>query len=124
VALSANIIKFSLMRSVPAERFWTVYETYRDASPRPSGTIFYGKRCRPDAAQARLAQDIPGINLIAIPTGRHNGPGFLKERGELAATLNNEIRSVLRRMGVPLSPAVAPKEEVVSVRAEPVAVVE
>ena len=102
VALAANVIMHTLHRSLPPEGIWDVYATYREAEKRPSGTIIYGKRCPPDAEQAKLVGDIPGVRLVPLPTGRHNGPGFLKERGELAATLANEIRPVLCRLGIQL----------------------
>lgn len=124
VALAANVIMFTLAKTFGGDVYWDVYERYRDAVPRPTGTIIYGKRCRPDSAQAKLMESIPGVKLVALPTGRHNGPGFLKERGELAALLANEIRPVLRRLGVPLAPEAVPVGEPAATRPEPVPAVE
>ena len=123
VALAANVIAHTLMRS-DIHTFWDVFPRYRDTEPRPSGTIIYGARCRPDAAQAELCKSIPGVKLVPLRTGRHNGPGYLKERGELATTLANEIRPVLRRLGVPLTPANTATGRTVEPRSEAVAVAE
>jgi len=120
VALAANVIAHTLTRSLDAVDLWDVYERYNDASPRPTGTIIYGQRCTPDAKQAELVRHFPEIKLVPLATGRHNGPGFLKERGELADTLSSEIRLVLRRLGVPLNPATAKAEEQIALHAEPV----
>jgi len=123
VALAANVIAHSIRRSTPSDRFWDVYDRYSEASSRCTGTIIYGERCRPDAHQAQLVKHLPGLKLMPLPTGRHNGPGFLKERGQLADTLSNEIRSVLRRLGAPLMPAKAHAAEHVALHAETVAAV-
>ncbi len=124
VALAANVIMHTLAPTIPDADVWDVYGRYRDAEPRPTGTIIFGARCRPDAAQAELVKSIPGVKLVPLPTGRHNGPGFLKERGELATTLTNEIRPVLRRLGVPLSPTTASSGLPVGVQSGPVPAIE
>lgn len=124
VALAANVIMHTLAPTIPDANFWDVYERYRDAEPRPTGTIIFGARCRPDAAQAELVKSIPGVKLVPLPTGRHNGPGFLKERGELAATLTTEIRPVLRRLGVPLSPPTPSTNLSIEAHSEPVPAIE
>lgn len=124
VALAANVIKHTLNRTIPPGHEWDVYPRYRNADPRPTGTIIYGARCRPDAAQAEICKSIPGIRLVPLPTGRHNGPGFLKERGELAGTLTQEIRSVLRRLDVPLAPASSQPDRSLDVQSSPVPVTE
>ena len=126
VALAANVIKHTIVRANVNQNIpmWDVFPRYRDAEPRPSGTIIYGARCRPDAAQADLCKSIPGVKLVPLRTGRHNGPGYLKERGELATTLSNEIRPVLRRLGVPLTPANTATGRTVEPRSEAVAVIE
>jgi hypothetical protein len=124
VALAANVIAHTLVRGMPSSQMWDVYPRYRDANPRPTGTVIYGTRCRPDAAQAEMVKSIPGVKLVPLPTGRHNGPGFLKERGELASTLTNEIRPVLRRLGVPLAPVTTAAGPAVDIRANAVPVTE
>ncbi|NUM55804.1 MAG: hypothetical protein HUU46_19355 [Candidatus Hydrogenedentes bacterium] len=124
VALAANVIKHTLNRTIPPDRMWDVYPRYRDANPRPTGTIIYGERCRPDAAQAEICKTIAGVHLMPLATGRHNGPGFLKERGELADTLTSEIRTVLRRLDVPLAPAPSLQDRPVDLQSSPVPVTE
>ena len=124
VALAANVIMHTLHSNLPPNDIWDVYATYREAERRPSGTIIYGKRCPPDAAQAKLVGDIPGVKLVPLPTGRHNGPGFLKDRGELAATLAGEIRPVLQRYGIVLTSATAMEQRSMPLCTGPVPAVE
>lgn len=100
VAISANVIEHVVSRTLPPEQIVDAYELYASSAPRPSGTIFYGERCIPDAEQARIVGQLEGITLRPVPTGRHNCPGHLKERGKLADALHAEIRGVLRMKGI------------------------
>jgi pimeloyl-ACP methyl ester carboxylesterase len=67
-------------------------EEYRRAQPRPRVSLFYGKTAWPDARQAQLLRDIDSnAALMPLPTGRHNTPSFLKQRGELGQRLAEAI---------------------------------
>ena len=107
VALSANLISHLAHKHIPADEVWDVPGAFENANGgRPKGTIFYGERCGPDAQQASLVRSrLPEIKLVPVPTGRHNCPGYLKERGRLAPALHEEIRSVLRDRGFTIGPA-------------------
>ena len=63
-------------------------EEYRRAEKRPRVSLFYGQTAWPDARQAQLLRDVePTAALMPLPTGRHNTPSFLKQRGELGERL-------------------------------------
>ena len=110
VALSANVISHWCRKQLGDDAFFDVRSVYENVSPRPRGTIFYGERCRPDAEQADFVRHIPEIKLVPVPTGRHNCPGHLKERGQLAPALHEEIREVLKARGFTISPAAPPPD--------------
>jgi len=59
-------------------------EVYDSAPRKPAITLLYGESSAPDVGQAELIRDFPRTRLVPLPTGRHNTPAFLKERGELA----------------------------------------
>jgi hypothetical protein len=110
VALSANVITHFCKKQIGSDKFFDVLSVYTNANPRPRGTIFFGERCQPDAQQAELVRHIPEITLVPVPTGRHNCPGHLKERGLLAPALHEEIRAVLRERGFAIGPATPPAD--------------
>ncbi len=110
VALAANVITHWCSKELGDTELFDVLSVYENANPRPIGTIFYGERCRPDANQADYVKHLSEIKLVPVPTGRHNCPGFLKERGKLASALHEEIRAVLRERGFSVGPAHAPQD--------------
>ena len=73
------------------KNLWPVLETFTTASPRPKATIFYGQHCRPDARQATFFDGLENVKKVPVPTVYHNCAGFLKQRGDLANTIHNEI---------------------------------
>lgn len=110
VALSANVITHWCKKQIGEDKFFDVLSVYENADPRPRGTIFYGERCKPDSDQAALVRHLPEITLVPVATGRHNCPGHLKERGQLAPALHEEIRGVLRERGFVVAPSQAPTD--------------
>ena len=91
IGAMATIIKIGM------KNWWPVVETYRDASPRPYVTFFYGERCGPDSRSAKIFSQFPEVDLRPLPTGRHNSPDCLQEKGELGRTLTGTIRNGIER---------------------------
>ncbi|MFM1921177.1 MAG: hypothetical protein RLZZ303_2811 [Candidatus Hydrogenedentota bacterium] len=61
---------------------------YQNAHPSaPRITYYYGARAFTDAWHARMMAAYDRVRLVPLPTGRHNTPAFLKERGQLAMAL-------------------------------------
>ncbi len=81
-----------LCKMLGEENLWPVLDTYAAAQPRPQATIFYGEKCRPDARQATSFDGVAEVKRVAVPTVYHNCAGFLKDRGELAKVIHQEIR--------------------------------
>lgn len=75
-----------------ARNFFQPLEVYRAADPRPKVTLFYGATAWPDVRQAAKLALIPGATLVPLPTGRHNTPSFLKERGRLDLSIAEAFR--------------------------------
>lgn len=113
VALSANVITHWCKKQLGDNGFFDVLAEYENATHRPKGTIFYGEYCKPDADQAKLVRHLPEIKLVPVATGRHNCPGYLKERGLLAPALHEEIRTVLRERGFSVAPRQTPADHAV-----------
>ncbi|MCC6697284.1 MAG: hypothetical protein IT365_16770 [Candidatus Hydrogenedentes bacterium] len=115
VALSASLISHVIHKHIPANGFWDIPDAFESANgTRPKGTIFYGEQCGPDARQADLTRlRLPEVKLVPVPTGRHNCPGFLKERERLAPVLHEEIRTVLRERGFTIGLAQPPQERLI-----------
>lgn len=82
-----------LCKMLGEENLWPVLDTYTAATPRPQATIFYGEKCRPDARQAASFDGLAEVKQVAVPTVYHNCAGFLKDRGELATVIHDEIRN-------------------------------
>lgn len=74
---------------------WNVMKTYAEASPRPRATVFYGRFSPPDARQAKMIARFREVKLIALDTGRHNSPAYLKNRGLLADYVSRELRELV-----------------------------
>ena len=81
-----------LCRMLGEENLWPVLNAYKAATPRPKATIFYGEKCRPDARQADSFDGLAKVKKVPVPTVYHNCAGFLKDRGELAKVIHQEIR--------------------------------
>ena len=81
-----------LCKTVGREAIWPVLEEFRNGDPRPQTTVYYGRGCRPDAQQAALMADIPGVDCIPLPTLYHNCAGFLKDQGKLGSTIVGHVR--------------------------------
>lgn len=71
-------------------------EAYRRSQPdHPRVTFYYGKNAPTDAFHAHMMQDFQNVRLMPLPTGRHNTPAYLKERGKLAQALQDGMRPEL-----------------------------
>jgi len=87
VALSSLYVTRKIHKFA-GDNVWQVLDTFRNPpGKRPQTTIFYGERCYPDAQQRLLLEDLPEVQHIAVPTGRHNCPGYLKAQGTLGDTI-------------------------------------
>lgn len=51
-------------------------------------TYFYGRHSVGDAWHAAMLRDVPAVRLVPLPTGRHNTPAYLKDRGQLGMSLD------------------------------------
>jgi pimeloyl-ACP methyl ester carboxylesterase len=58
---------------------------------RPNATLIYGERSGPDSLHAESLRRFPQVKLRPVPSGRHNSPVALKERGELGTALAEEL---------------------------------
>lgn len=96
VCIGARYQRNKIAKMVPPGwKPWDVLETYLAASPRPRATVFYGRYAPPDARQAKLIESIPEVKLIALDTGRHNSPAYLKSKGILGEYVSREIREMV-----------------------------
>jgi pimeloyl-ACP methyl ester carboxylesterase len=84
-----------MAKVVEPERQWDVLATYRDCPKRPRATLVYGRGCRQDATQAGLLAGFPEVKPVAVAAGCHNVPGYLKQRGELASLVVQELRDMV-----------------------------
>jgi hypothetical protein len=93
VTLGASDIVRKLSQHFKKEEAWDILEDYRRAEPRPSVTLFYGKRCRPDSQTARALGVFPEVSLVPLDTGRHNTPEYLNNRKELGPRIVREVEA-------------------------------
>lgn len=87
VALAARWARKNFAKRLGVENVMRPVDMYRDAEHQPSITLIYGETSHADVAQALLLGEQPRVRLVPLPTGRHNAPGFLKARGQLALCL-------------------------------------
>lgn len=93
IVLGARLLHGKMIKTLGREAMWDVVGTYRNHSEnRPRATIVYGAKCFFDSHQASLVADLPEVKLLPMPTARHNCAAELKEKGELAGLILNEIR--------------------------------
>jgi len=95
VTIGAIATMMHLRRDFGKKNIWNILEVYRAAPQRPHATVFYGERCGPDCRTARILSEFPEVKLAPLPTGRHNTPEFLQERGELGGRLVEEIEAAI-----------------------------
>jgi len=91
----------ALSRRFGAENVGKPLEEYAKAEYKPHITLHYGESAWPDAAQAKMLGEFKETTIIPLPTGRHNTPEFLKQRGEL----HQYITAALGRAGVDVDDA-------------------
>ncbi|MBI2422927.1 MAG: hypothetical protein HYV27_08880 [Candidatus Hydrogenedentes bacterium] len=65
---------------------------FHELDHKPRITLFYGATAWADAGAAESIRSYPNVRLIPLPTGRHNTPAFLKQRGDFAESIAAEIR--------------------------------
>lgn len=87
VTLAARWARGNLTRRLGEDNIAKPLELYAHAPLKPAITLLYGARSMPDASQAELIRNYPNTRLVPLPTGRHNTPAFLKQRGELASRI-------------------------------------
>lgn len=95
VCIGAWYQERQLKRMLGNDGIWDVMRTYREAARRPRATVFYGRSSPPDARQAKLLEAFEDVKLIALDTGRHNSPAYLKAKGVLSETVSREIRALV-----------------------------
>ncbi len=77
-----------LLKRFGADGLMNPLAAYREAHPHaPRITYYYGARAFTDAWHARMMAAFDRVRLVPLPTGRHNTPAFLKERGQLGMAL-------------------------------------
>ncbi|MCL4693368.1 MAG: alpha/beta hydrolase [Candidatus Hydrogenedentes bacterium] len=98
ITFATNFVDMAVRRVVGAEGVWRLPEVYLEAEKRPSATIFYGARCRPDTRIAKMYEGQPDVRLMPLDTAMHNTGAWMKKRGELATALIEDIGAALSRM--------------------------
>lgn len=98
ITFATNFVNLAIRRVVGAEGVWRLPEVFLEAEKRPSATIFYGARCRPDTRIARMYEGQADVRLVPLDTAMHNTGAWMKKRGELADVLVNDIHAALDRM--------------------------
>jgi hypothetical protein len=80
---------------VGLEKIADLVADYQALETKPAMTLFYGAAAPPDAAQAQLMCDFPGVKLVPVPTGRHNTPAYLYATKKLGSAIADEISEAL-----------------------------
>lgn len=91
VTLSAMWAVKQLTKRFGAENIVRPLDTYAALERKPVVTLYYGETAWPDVRHANMLPASDCVQHVALPTGRHNTPAFLKQRGELSAALTNAI---------------------------------
>lgn len=91
LSLVTVVIEGQMRRVAGPTGVWEPLETYCASPERPAATLFYGRRCRPDARNAERVKHLPELRLVPLPVGLHNCATYLKRRGTLAATIQREL---------------------------------
>lgn len=114
VTLGARFIWRKVSKAVGEENIPDLARLYAETKPvPPRATIFYGRRCRPDSAQAESLRHLPTIRLRPVESGRHNCAADLKKQGILGKVIMDEIEAGLhewRAAHAVLEPAFAQAE--------------
>jgi pimeloyl-ACP methyl ester carboxylesterase len=87
VTLAGRWARKAIIQRLGEENLSKPLDIYQQAVTKPAVTLFYGIGSWPDTSQAKLIEGYPKTRLVPLPTGRHNTPSFLKQRGTLEATL-------------------------------------
>lgn len=91
ITFATNFVEMAIKRAVGKDGIWRLPDVYLEAERRPSMTLFYGDRCRPDKRIAMMYKDEPDVHLIGLPTALHNTGAWMKKQGTLGETVLNEI---------------------------------
>jgi len=105
LTFATNFVNIGIRRVVGKGGTWCFPEVYLEAENRPSATIFYGARCRPDRRIAKCYEGQPDVRLVALDTAVHNTGAWLKNRGELADVLGADIDIALEKWGTAAPPS-------------------
>jgi pimeloyl-ACP methyl ester carboxylesterase len=96
VTLSAAWAARQLTKRFGAENIPRPLDAYAAADAKPAITLYYGETAWPDVRHAEMLPETETVRRIPLPTGRHNTPAFLKQRGELSDALTQSIAWGLR----------------------------
>ena len=66
------VARRTLISHIGEDNIFSPIETYQRAARRPKLTIIYGERCLGDAANAMRYAELSDVELMPLPTGRHN----------------------------------------------------
>ncbi len=91
ITFATNFVEMAIKRAVGKDGVWRMPETYLEAVKRPTATIFYGERCRPDTRIAMMYKDAPDVKLVGLPTALHNTGDWMKKQGKLGEVVLEEI---------------------------------
>lgn len=92
VTLAAAWGKRQLESRFNLEELMRPLDALAETEQKPEFRLYYGGTAWPDAAQAQMLIDVhPEAELVALPTGRHNTPAFLKQKGKLAEAISTGI---------------------------------
>lgn len=77
-----------LKREYGSSDFMNPLEAYgARGDTAPKVTYYYGARSHIDAWHAAMLEDKDAVRLVPLPTGRHNTPSYLKQRGQLSMAI-------------------------------------
>ncbi|GMW03124.1 MAG: hypothetical protein AMXMBFR84_42600 [Candidatus Hydrogenedentota bacterium] len=95
--VSTPVLLVDLLMRVGIHGIWKPMEVFRNTTPRPEATIFYGEQSDGDCRNAHRIADLPGVKLVPLQSARHSIGLFMARKGILQKALVEEIETFLDR---------------------------
>jgi len=89
------------------------FDTYRTFGPPTRTRLYFGADMEADRRSAERFGPLSGVELVPLPTERHNTTGFLKAQGRLGNEIVEQVRAIAHEVleGGPRSSAPSPLSE-------------